>query len=87
MKRALLLLAIFALAGCTKPSIGESSTDNAAIKVEELFTHNGVTVYRFADEGRYVYFTSRAGSVRYSTTEACGKGCVRTVSMTTLGED
>lgn len=86
MKAATLLLCVLMLAGCTKPAISEDGTNNAEIRVSELFTHNGVTVYRFTDGGRFIYFTSRAGDVRYSTTQPCGKGCVNTVNVTTLGE-
>jgi len=62
-----------------------SSTDNRGIPVAELFTHKGVTVYRFHDAGRWVYFTSKASDVTATHTESCGKGCVRAVSVETKG--
>lgn len=62
-----------------------SSTDNQGIQVAELFTHNGVTVFRFYDAGRWVYFTSKASDVTATHTEHCGKGCVRSVTVETKG--
>ena len=62
-----------------------SSTDNQGIQVAELFTHKGVTVFRFYDAGRWVYFTSKAGDVTATHTEHCGKCCVRAVNVETRG--
>lgn len=63
-----------------------SSTDNRGIPVAELFTHRGVTVFRFYDAGRWVYFTSRATDVTASHLEYCGKGCTRPVIVETRGD-
>jgi len=63
-----------------------SSTDNQEIQVAELFTHKGVTVFRFNDAGRRVYFTSKATDVTASHVEYCGKGCSRAVTVETRGE-
>jgi len=45
-------------------------SDNADVKIERLFTHDGVTVYRFFD-GRFVYFTVPATLVQSEI--QCGK--------------
>ncbi|WP_046806880.1 DUF4884 domain-containing protein [Achromobacter sp. LC458] len=77
----------FALTGCSKDPVSVSSTDNQGIQVAELFTHKGVTVFRFYDAGRWVYFTSKATDVTASHVEYCGKGCSRSVTVETMGAD
>ena len=39
----------------------------------KLFTVDGITVYRFRDNDRYVYFTNRTGDVQYSYQKRVGK--------------
>lgn len=34
------------------------------IKVEKLFVADGITVYRFYDGGRVVYFTNKKGEIK-----------------------
>ena len=41
--------------------------------VKFLFECNGVKVYRFCDNGRYVYFTDANGMTRYEYTTRRGK--------------
>jgi len=86
MKALILVAAVAALLGCTKPTepVSVTGTNNKQVQVDELFTHDGVTVYRFEDRGRPVYFTSPPTSVRSSFSEACGKGCIRSVDRQTL---
>lgn len=83
--KVILIIAALALAGCMKDPVASASTDNAQIRVDELLTHNGVTVYRFVDNGRPVYFTSPPSDVASSHAEYCGKGCLRSVDTQTLG--
>lgn len=60
------MIAIFLLLGCDKIEPEEvKSSSNASYKVERLFVVDGVTVYRFLDNGRYIYFTNRPGEARY----------------------
>ena len=82
MKRALLMLALV-LAACSRTP---ESTIPAGVdsKVDKLFTVDGITVYRFVDNGHYVYFTSR-GDVKSSYTDSCGKHCTHTQTVQTLG--
>ena len=78
MKKILVLAAILALAGCSKPA--ETSTQvGREFVVDKLFTHEGCTVYRFTDGGNNRYFTNCQGST--SWTEQCGKGCTRQVGI------
>jgi hypothetical protein len=64
MRLLIALLSVAALSGCMGEPVGTTRTNNTAFQVEELFTHNGVTVYRFYDGGT-VYFTSR-GDVQHT---------------------
>lgn len=86
MRKFVLILMTLALAGCYKDPIAVSHTDNQEIQVAELFTHEGVTVYRFYDGGRNVYFTSKATNVAAQHSERCGKGCTHSVMVETLGD-
>ncbi|MCD0495945.1 hypothetical protein LP085_03685 [Achromobacter sp. MY14] len=84
--RALICIVLAAmLAACSKEPVSVSRTDNQGISVDELFTHKGVTVFRFYDAGRWVYFTSNAGNVKALHSENCGKGCTRNVTVETIG--
>lgn len=66
-------LAVVLLAGCeTKQSEEVKTSTNPAYNVEKLFTVDGITVYRFEDNNRYVYFTNRRGNVQYTRTHKSG---------------
>ena len=59
------IIAIFTLFfSCTimqprqKPVSSVTPNDNQTYKVEYLFEHQGCKVYRFLDEGHYVYYTN-----------------------------
>ena len=71
---ALLGVVALSAAGCTKPSIATSSTNNPEIRLELLFEHDGVKVYRFEDRGRPVYYTDARGRMRWSEYHSTGKG-------------
>jgi hypothetical protein len=59
MKLWAVILAVSALSGCYADPVRKGNSNNPEVQIEELFTHRGVTVYRFHDAGRAVYFTSR----------------------------
>jgi hypothetical protein len=87
---AIIILTAAALAGCEEKPIATIETDNPAIKVNKLFTHDGCTVYRFIDSN-YQYFvkcTAPAGQVitaqQTISRESCGKNCVRSVTIQTV---
>lgn len=46
--------------------------------VQFLFECNGVKVYRFCDEGFYIYFTDANGMTKYQFTTKMGKNGVTT---------
>lgn len=56
------------LASCAKPGESEAYSSNAEFKIVKLFEHEGVKVYRFYDNGRYIYYTNAAGATRWSET-------------------
>jgi hypothetical protein len=78
MKKILILAAILALAGCSKPAETSTSVGREFV-VDKLFTHEGCTVYRFNDGGNNRYFTNCQGST--SWTESCGKNCTRQMNI------
>lgn len=67
MKKIILLFVsvIFLLVSCTdNKGIYVPTSDSVNdIKVEKLFVVDGITVYRFYDSGRVVYFTNKKGVV------------------------
>ena len=65
MKKIILLFisVIFLLVSCNgNEGIGVQTSESInKIKVEKLFVVDGITVYRFHDGGRVVYFTNKKG--------------------------
>ena len=64
MKKILIACLLVAFTSC----VGEGSEVKVEgskddFKVKKLFEVDGVTVYRFSDGDRYVYFTNRKGEV------------------------
>ena len=70
MKKILLAAAIVAaLTGCYKDA-QSTKTEGNGVKVELLFVHDSIKVYRFFDGGHAHYFTDRGET---STTQQSGK--------------
>ena len=67
MKKIILLFVsvIFLLVSCSgNKGVNVPTSDSInEIKVEKLFVVDGITVYRFYDGGRVVYFTNKKGVV------------------------
>lgn len=67
MKPLLSLTAIvmLSISSCktNKPLISTQAQNNTTYEVSYLFEHDGCKVYRFQDDGRYVYFTNCTGDV------------------------
>lgn len=67
MKKIILLFVsvIFLLVSCSgNKGVNVPKSDSInEIKVEKLFVVDGITVYRFYDGGRVVYFTNKKGVV------------------------
>lgn len=64
MKKIILLFVsvIFLLVSCVNKGINVQTSDSINdIKVEKLFVVDGITVYRFYDGSRVVYFTNKKG--------------------------
>jgi hypothetical protein len=61
----ILTLLTLSLIGCKKESVSNSSTSNTNFKVELLFEHDGVKVYRFRDVGT-VYYTDARGKTKWT---------------------
>ena len=79
----LLVLSITLLGSCTKDPVATSSTNNPDVQVSLLFEHDGVKVYRFYDDGSYIYYTDARGSTMWR--ENRGK-TTKPVEVETLGD-
>ena len=69
MKKIILLFVsviIFLLVSCNEnKGVNVPTSDSInEIKVEKLFVVGGITVYRFYDGSRVVYFTNKKGEVK-----------------------
>ncbi len=73
MKKIIVLLVaiVFLCVSCIKnKGINVPTSDSInGIKVERLFVVDGITVYRFYDGGRVVYFTNKKGEVKTFSNE------------------
>ncbi|MBD8348103.1 DUF4884 domain-containing protein [Dysgonomonas sp. HGC4] len=49
--------------GTGEPLVRTKTQNNSTYKVDYLFEHDGCKVYRFEDDGKYVYFTNCIGDV------------------------
>ncbi len=81
--RTLLALSLLAMLGCDAKPVSTTSTNNQEIKVDMLFTHQGITVFRFNDGGHNVYFTKQ-GDIHSVYSESCGKNCIKEVRIMTF---
>ena len=73
-------------AGCVVPALQATASNNAAVPVDYLFTHDGCRVYRFLD-GQYHYFVRcdpPATSAATFDTRSCGKNCAVEESIPTV---
>ena len=59
------LVFLFCLQSCGiyEPISTKAPENNGTYKVDYLFEHDGCKVYRFLDNGRWVYFTNCSGNV------------------------
>ena len=65
-KIIIIVLSVLSLVSCSENkgiNVPTSESINE-IKVEKLFVVDGITVYRFYDGGRVVYFTNKIGEVK-----------------------
>lgn len=79
MKAFIIPIIAILLSGCTNQGVPVSISGavDTGFHVEKLFEIDGISVYRFEDAGRYVYFTNTTGQVEYSYSIPSGKTSVR----------
>lgn len=64
------------LSSCAKDPISTKETNNENFEVSFLFEYDGIKVYRFYDDGRYHWFTSKGETIctqKTYTTSQSGK--------------
>lgn len=68
-----------------KPQQEAPASTNPTYKVDKLFTHDGVTVYRFFDRGNYHYYAVPNTGAPAETTAivGCGDDCEREEAIRT----
>ncbi|MDL2243697.1 DUF4884 domain-containing protein [Bacteroidales bacterium OttesenSCG-928-J19] len=64
------LILTFTSCNIYKPLTQSKADNNETYSVDYLFEHEGCKVYRFMDEGRYVYFTNCTGNVSVATSDS-----------------
>ena len=69
---AVLGLIIILRAVGLRGTVPEMSTQANAFVMDTLFTHDGITVYRFIDRGESIYFASR-GEISWSEYHSTGR--------------
>lgn len=63
MKKLLLgALLLLSMVSCKKVTVS-SSTEGNQVQVDLIFVKDGIKMYRFEDNGRYHYFTSRGETI------------------------
>lgn len=65
IKISLLVITVMGVYSCTTPMplVSGKADNNKTYPVEYLFEHDGCKVYRFQDQGNWVYFTNCKGDV------------------------
>ncbi|MDF2192954.1 DUF4884 domain-containing protein [Paraflavitalea sp. CAU 1676] len=64
MRQLILILCVLSFFSCRsihEPLYSKPSHNNRTYTVQYLFEHDGCKVYRFYDQGNYVYFTNCNG--------------------------
>lgn len=69
MKTFLFIAVTVLMSSCLHDSLTKTTTTNG-INVEYMFEKDSIRVYRFYDDGRYHYFTTRGETI---TTQQEGK--------------
>ena len=85
-KIVVVLAAILILASCAMKPIETRTTNNSnGGKVDVLFDFDGIRMYRFYDDGHYVYFAKVLNGARTTWQQSKGK-TTRYVSVETVGD-
>lgn len=84
-------IAVVLLAGCETKQQGKrveiKDASDESFVVEKLFEVDGVSIYRFIDDGYRIYFTNRTGRVEYNHTYPAGKTVVTERGQTICNGD
>jgi len=64
---AISVLSVLILSSCAQEGIKTEQTNNPNFYLTLLFEKDECKVYRFYDNGRYVYYTTCKGDVGYNT--------------------
>lgn len=73
--RLILIAILLSIAGCENQAVGTSDTSNRQIQVDNLFSHDGCTIYRFHDGGYLHYYAKCDNSAEVTNRYSCGKSC------------
>ena len=63
------------------PLTKNKAKDNSTYTVEYLFEHDGCKVYRFRDDGNYVYFTSCTGETTSVLSDSTGPKYIKSKNI------
>ena len=63
LSSAIITILVFTSCSINEPLVRAKAQNNNTYQVDYLFEHDGCKVYRFQDDGRFVYFTSCTGDV------------------------
>lgn len=84
MKKVLIACLLLVFTSCVKEGTKVETINSVSnYRVEKLFEVEGVSVYRFRDKYKYVYFTNRKGEIYIKKTR---NGKQRVDAMQTLCE-
>ncbi len=59
------------LTGCAKEPLNTHKTNNNNFEISFLFEYEGIKVYRFFDDGRYHWFTSKDTCINTQKSVRC----------------
>ena len=83
MKKVLIACLLLTFTSCVKEGVQVEIVNSVSdYRVEKLFEVDGVSVYRFKDGKRYVYFTNRKGEVYRRKMKRNGKQTYSMVEQT-----
>lgn len=83
MKKVLIACLLLAFTSCVKEGAQVEIVNSVSdYRVEKLFEVDGVSVYRFKDGMRYVYFTNRKGEVYRRKMKRNGKQTYSMIEQT-----
>ncbi len=77
-----ILVIILLLASCAKEA--SETVVNGEYEVSFLFQHEGCSIYRFYDTGKYIHYTNCTGET--IKTHSCGKNCSYNKNVKTTSE-